>query len=277
MFHGFDYAAPRTLDDLLALLAKEGDAAAPLAGGTDLLVDSRAGIRKFKLAVDVKRVPDADALAFRKGEGLSIGMGVTMAALAADRDVRRRFPLLAEAALEVGSPQIRNRATVVGNLCTASPCADMGRALLALEAEVEIVSAKGARRLPLPAFWRGVKRTALEPGEIVSRAIVPAAWADAGGGNFKLKRIRGHDLAVASVTLAVAGGRVRVAAGSAAPTAVAVEKPLGVSADALAKAVDAAIEPIDDLRASADYRRHMIGVYVRRLAAAHATPGRGKR
>lgn len=274
----FDYASPRTLDELLDLLALHREKARLLAGGTDLLVDVRAGIRVFARAIDVKGVEGCGEISFRAKEGLSIGMGATMAALVADRDVRRRYPLLAEAALEVGSPQIRNRATVVGNVCTASPCADMGRALLALRAECEIASRRaGIRRLPIEEFWTGVKRTCLEPDECVTRVIVPAASADAAGGNEKLKRIRGHDLAVASVTLAVVGKRIRVAVGSAAPRAVAVDLPAGSSLEAILKAVDGAIKPIDDVRASAEYRRYMVGIFARRLAQRHAVSAKGRK
>lgn len=266
MTRPFDYAAPRSLDELLGLLARHRHDARLLAGGTDLLVDVRAGTRVFAHAIDVKRVAGAGEIVFRKGSGLEIGMAATMADLAADRDCVRRYPILVQAALEVGSPQIRNRATAVGNICTASPCADLGRALLALDAACEVASKRGGVRVvPLAEFWTGVKRTLLEPDECVTRLLVPAAWADASGGNEKLKRIRGHDLAVASVTLAAKGDLLRVAVGSAAPRVVVVEKPRATAVDAILKAVDQAIRPIDDVRASAEYRRYMVGVFTRRL------------
>lgn len=289
MFHKFDYAAPRSLDDLLALLDEFKADAKPLAGGTDLLVDARAGLHAFRLAVDTKRVPGAQAIAFDRREGLAIGMAATLDDLVRDPAVAKHYPYLAAAALHVGSHQIRCRATVVGNLCTASPCTDMGRALLAADARVEIAArGRKPRQLPLGEFIVGVKRTALAPGEVVTRVLVPADMAGAIAEHAKLKRIRGHDLAVASVTLlrrarsgdaARSGGRrdgqLRIVVGACAITPVLVELPDTTPLEKIVAAVDRAIKPIDDIRATADYRRHMVKTYVRRLHAKLAKTSKG--
>jgi carbon-monoxide dehydrogenase medium subunit len=266
MLHPFGYAAPATKKELLALLAKHKERAKLLAGGTDLLVGIRAGSLKPEIVVDLKKLPGIATISFSSKEGLSIGAGVLAGTLVADETVRSRFPLLADAASRLGSPQLRNRATVGGNLCTASPCADLGVALMALGASVEIVSEKGERVIPLSRFFTGVKKTVLGPTEYLSRIVVPADMAGAWSGMEKLKRIKGHDIALASVALVRTRNVMRVAVGSCAPTPVVTKDlPPGCSLSETQNAVRAILAPIDDLRASADYRVAMVEAYVERI------------
>lgn len=266
MLHPFSYVAPRDKAELLRLLEREGSEIRLLAGGTDLLVELRLAKTPPNCLVDTKKLAELAGIHWNDAEGLSIGARVSCRELLASELVRDRFPLLIDAAGRLGSPQLRNRATVVGNLCTASPCADMGTALLALGAHVELESHRGVRRLPLREFFVGVKKTAIAPDELVTRAIVAPHVAFAKGGMEKLKRIQGHDLALASVAVARTATELRIAIGACAPTPVALPVlAADASVESVAKAAQEAISPIDDVRASADYRRFMVGVYVKRL------------
>ena len=268
MLREFQYSAPRKREELLALLAARGAKAKILAGGTDLLVNIREGIISPALVVDLKKIPGFDRVEFDPREGLSIFPAVTINGLIADKIVSRKYPLLELAARQLGSHQVRNRATVIGNIANASPCADMAPPLLCLEAKVEIVSGKGSRLLPLKAFFTGVKKTVLKPDEMVERIVVPAELAAGRGGFLKLKRIKGHDLGIVSVALLKKGNLMRLAIGSAAPTPILLKDfkiatpPAVVCREALR-----AIRPIDDVRCRREYREFMVGVYIRRLIA----------
>ena len=162
--------------------------------------------------------------------------------------------------------QLRNRATVIGNIVTASPCGDMSSPLLCLDAEVELLSASGSRSMLLKEFITGVKKTQIKPEEIVSKIIVPTTFIDAAGGYEKLKRIKGHDLGVVAVTMIKTKKTMRVAVSSAAPTPVllpdfAPDTPVAE----IQKVAQAAISPIDDVRCTKEYRRFMVDIYIRRL------------
>lgn len=266
MLQEFFYEAPGTRDALFDVLKERGSGTRLLAGGTDLLVDIRAGLASPLLVVDIKKIREYHEISYGQKEGLSIGAAVRCSDVLRNNDIRERFPLIAEAAGQIGSPQIRNRATVVGNICTASPSADMAPVLLCLDASVEISSKKGSRVVPLKNFFAGVKKTALQSGEVVERITVPPAMAGAKGGIAKLKRIKGHDLALVSVALVKKGELMRVAIGACAPTPVLLKDfKAGASFEEVKSAAEKSIKPIDDVRASADYRLFMVGIYIRRL------------
>lgn len=264
---GFTYASPKTQPELLDLLAAEGANARVLAGGTDLLLSIRDGDVAPRVVADLKGVAGHADVRWSAEGGLLIGPAVTVNALAADETVRRRYPLLVEAAAQLASHALRNRATVVGNVCNASPCADMAPALLCLGARVRLASKAGRRAMPLAELFAGPKATRIRPGEYCERIEVPAETAGGRGGYLKLKRLKGHDLALVSVALFRFDGVLRAAVGSAAPTPIllAEMKPSARPAD-VARAVRKAVAPIDDLRASAEYRRHVAGVFAERLA-----------
>jgi carbon-monoxide dehydrogenase medium subunit len=266
MLHRFDYAAPRDRAELLDLLAARGRSAMLLAGGTDVLVNIRGGAVQPALVIDVKRVPGWSAITWSATEGLVIRPATTISALLRDPVVGARFPLLVACARDVASHQIRNRATVVGNIVNASPCTDMGPALLCLEASVSVASRRGAREIPMRDFFTGVKRTRLEPDEVLERIVVPAQSAAARGGYRKLKRINGHDLGIVGVAVMKHDGRLRLAVSSAAPTPVLVDGlQESTPADAVVDAVRTAISPISDIRCTKAYREHMVEIFVRRL------------
>ena len=267
MLQQFTYLAPRTHGELHGILADHGAAAALLAGGTDLLVNIRAGLAHPKFVVDAKKIEGFDRLEWTQGGGLVIHAGVTINAMLAEARICSDYPLLTACGRDLASHQIRNRATVVGNVVNASPCADMAPALLCLRARAIISSKRGERELPFSAFFKGVKKTAVAPDEWVERIVIPAASAGGRGGYYKLKRINGHDLGIVSVALCIErGGEMRLTVGSCAPTPVLIEGlDAALLADAVVAKVLAAISPISDVRATREYRLHMVESYVRRL------------
>lgn len=266
MNYEFTYLAPATRAELLELLSPGDPAVRVMAGGTDLLVNIRLGFQKPRVVVDLKKIPEHGRITWSNTEGLSIGPAVTVNQLLGDRVIAKRFPALVDAANQLASYQIRNRATVIGNLCNASPCADMAPPLLCLGAKLILTSQKGSRELPLEEFFIGPKRSVLEAGEYFERLIVPAAMQGARGGYRKLKRIQGHDIGLVSVELMIKNKLMRVAIGSAGPRPVlcrdfAAKEPISaVIADALER-----ISPIDDVRCSRDYRIFMVQTYIERL------------
>ncbi len=266
MNYEFSYLAPRSQDDLLEMLTSRNGRARILAGGTDLLVNIRAGLAKPEAVIDLKRVPGHDAVEYDDAKGLSVGPAVTISQLMEHAAVREKYPALVVAAETLASHQLRNRATVIGNLCNASPCADMAPPLLCLGARVHLRSKAGAREMPLAEFFTGVKRTRIRPDEYFERLVVPAAMAGAKAGFRKLKRVKGHDLAVVSVCLVKRKGQLRVAVGSAAPTPVFCgEFKSSTPVAKLVRAASKAVNPIDDVRGSAEYRLFMIEAYLRGL------------
>lgn len=265
MLHEFRYAAPRTAPELLDLLENEG--VALLAGGTDLLPNVRNGVLKPRLVVDVKKLPDSDRIRFG-ADGLEFGPAVTVNDVLRSKDARDKYPAFCACAHELASHQVRNRATVVGNVMNASPCSDTAPALLCLGARAVVRSKNGVRELPFDRFFAGPKKTRLEPGEFLEKVIVPASSAGAKGRYLKLKRIAGHDLGIVGVLMVEKDGELSFAVSSAAPTPVLVTGfRKGVAPDEAAAKVLAACSPISDVRATKEYREFMIGVYVRRLLA----------
>ncbi|MGD0593767.1 MAG: FAD binding domain-containing protein [Acidimicrobiales bacterium] len=262
----FKYRSPVLRAELLGILADHGEDARVLAGGTDLLVDVRNGFARPKVVVDLKRVEGFSDVSWSQAEGLIIRPAVTINDILQHAKVRDSYPLLVACAQDLASHQIRNRATVVGNVVNASPCADMAPALLCLGARAVISSRAGHRVVPFKDFFTGVKQTVLRPGEILEEIIVPPETATARGSYRKLKRIKGHDLGIVGVAAMKKDGLLRLGISSCAPTPLLVE---GLSeADPVEVAVTAAqlaIHPISDLRCSREYREHMVGVFVRRV------------
>ncbi len=275
MLGRFDYERPTSLAEAARLLAEGGPSAAVLAGGTDLLVDLRGGRRDVRLLIDVKRVDGLRRLDVDRQGGLTIGAAVSLNEILEHAVVRRTFPGLTQAAESIATYQLRNRATAVGNLCNASPAADLAPILLALGASIVAKSSQGDRSLEVSKFFAGVKKTALRPGEIAVEIRVPAPEPKLRSAFLKQQRLRGHDLAVVNVagTYAPSTGLLRLAFGSCAPTPIALA-PIdtnGIShpavVDEAARKALAAASPISDVRASAEYRRAVLPVLARRLTA----------
>jgi CO/xanthine dehydrogenase FAD-binding subunit len=261
----FKYRAPVARAELLALLA-DHEAVRVLAGGTDLLVDIRNGFAHPELVVNIKHVGGYGDIAFSSSDGLTLGPAVTINDVLRSQPIRDHYPLLVACAKDLASYQIRNRATVAGNVVNASPCSDMAPALLCLGASAVLSSRRGERVVPFTEFFEGVKRTVLQSDEVLERIVVPAQTADARGGYRKLKRIKGHDLGIVGVAVMKKDGLLRLGISSCAPTPLLVDRLTEDEAtDSVVAAARNAIHPISDLRCSAEYRAFMVEVYVRRL------------
>ncbi|MBP1706176.1 MAG: molybdopterin dehydrogenase, FAD-binding protein [Chloroflexi bacterium] len=281
----FLYERPTSVAEATALLAGAAGAARVLAGGTDLLVALRAGDARPRLVVDVKRIAGLADIGWTDDGGLVLGACVTAARIAADRRIREVFPALAEGAAAIGSLQVRSRATVGGNLVNASPCMDTAPPLLVLGAELTVAGPSDERSLPLAGFFTGVKQTVLGPADLVTAIRVPAPAPGSSSGFAKIKRGFGHDLALVNAAAAFDPGtrQIRLAIGSCGITPVLVPPledvepaadPAAIGERLAARALEH-ICPIDDVRASAEYRRDMAAVLCRRLAArVLAGPGR---
>lgn len=272
----FGYARPTTLSDAFALMRDVPDARL-LCGGTDLLVGLRKGTVHAPLVIDLKRVAELSA-GIREHEGvLRIGATTVLADLVDDESVRRRFPALVESARVVGSIQIRNRATLAGNLCNASPAADTAPALLVHDALVRVVGPTGGRRVPLPEFFVGPGRTALGPRELVSAVELPIPSEPVGAAFERMTRRRGVDLATVSVCCAVSTrGITTFGLGAVGPRPLRVVDESGTLADPTADAAAqgavlgrllAEATPISNVRASREYREAMLLVLARRALA----------
>ena len=266
----------------MGLLLAEDGVATVLSGGTDLLADVRAG-RDAGLVVDIKRIPGLSDITWEPDGTLILGACVLVQRVADDPRIRQTFPALADAAEHLGSYQVRNRATIAGNLGNASPCADNAPPLLVLNARVRVASPAGLREVPLDGFIRNVKKTALERGEIITALVVPPPEPGLRTAFLKIKRVRGHDMALvnAAGALVPSTREIRLAIGSAACTPVLVHGlegacPEGAAADAvgarLAEIAQRSLSPINDVRASAEYRRDMVTLLCRRIAHALLEP-----
>jgi CO/xanthine dehydrogenase FAD-binding subunit len=271
----FTYARPSTLADAIGLLQARGDAAVLLAGGTDLIIGLRDGSVRSAVVVDVKGIRELEPGIRSDGDRLVIGALAVMEDIARDARVRADFPALAEAATYVGSVQIRNRATLPGNICNASPAADTSPALLVYGAVVVAAGPGGSRRIPIDDFLVGPGVTALAPGEIVTAVELPLPRQRRGSVHLRRTRRRGHDLA--SVTLACAvsqDGGVRLAYGSLGPRPLLVTDDSGVLLGSGASAGDrtavldgmlaAASPSARSMRASPEYRLAMLRVLAER-------------
>jgi len=269
--HTFAYARPTTLAEAVALLEAHGPDARLLAGGTDLVIRLRNGTARPAVVIDVKRIAELCS-AIRADDGrLVISAGTVMADVAADDRVRRSFPALAEAAAVVGSVQIRNRATLAGNVCNASPAADTAPALLVYDAVVVAEGPGGTRRIPVDDFFVRSGVTTLARGELVIAIELPLPARRMGAVHMRRTRRRGHDLASVTLCCGVDDvGVTRIAYGSVGPRPVLVVDESGVLADPAAP--DEAKAPIFErmfadaspstrsMRASPEYRLAMLRV-----------------
>ena len=282
----FELALPQSLDDCLKILAQHGGRARPVAGGTDLLPQMKNGVLKPALVVDLSGI--ARLRQMQNGDGLRIGAGVTARELEVSPAARGAYLAIAESAALVGSLQVRNLATIGGNLCNAAPSADMAPPLLALEAEAVVAGLRGERRVPIADFFTGVRKTVLAPDELLVELVVPPPGPHSGGQYLRHTPRRELDIAVVGVAsqLTLADGRctrARIALASVAPTpvrAVAAERSLegqAVTPAAIERAATLAVEaakPISDQRGSAEFRRHLVRVLTRRtLATARERAG----
>ena len=285
------YHSVSSIDDALALLAEHGRAARIVAGGTDLIIELERGQHpQLQVLIDITRVPGLDDISLENGT-ITLGPLVTHNHVVGSQLIRDRALPLAQASWEVGAPQIRNRATIAGNLITASPANDTITPLIALGAELTLQSTRGQRQLRLDDFYSGFRQTVLQPDELLRAIHLPALGERERGIFLKLGLRRAQAISVVDAALVltfhadatVAGARI--ALGSVAPTIVRVPpaedflrgKQLrpAVIAEAARIAGDKPA-PIDDVRGSAAYRSEMVKVLVakalRRLAADEFDP-----
>lgn len=270
---------PTTLDEAVSMLA-DRPGSLVLAGGTDAMVEVNMGHRRPGHVVAVNRVDELRSWTYdRSAASLRIGAAVTYSELM-ESPLAELVPALADASRTVGSPQIRHAGTIGGNLGTCSPAGDGLPVLSALDAVVHLVSTRGERSLPVAEFMLGVKHTALEPDELISGVTVPVLQGWQGYSKVGVRNAMVIALATACVAVDTPGHTVRLAIGSVGTTVIRCTEAEAFAADAVdfgtrTASVDvimrfgeiaaATSRPIDDHRATAEYRRHAIGVLARRL------------
>ncbi len=288
VLHEFSYEAPTTIEQAVSLLAADGDGARPLCGGTDILIQMRAGVRRPARLVDVKGIPDLRRLSFDPKSGLRLGAAVPCIEIFESPPMHQHYPGLTEAAHLIGSAQIQSRASVGGNLCNGSPAADTTPALIVLGATAHVTGPGGSREVAVEDFVVSPGRTVLRPGELLVEFRVPPPRPHSSDCYLRLIPRNEMDIAVvgvgASVTLE--GERcvaARIALGAVGPTPIlarqAGEALVGKKLDAAAlgeaaKLASAASRPIDDMRGTAEYRRHVVAVLTRRALAGAAERAR---
>lgn len=275
-----EYQAPATLAEAVELLAGADKKARVLAGGTDLLVQLRDRVNDPHLIVDLKKIPGMTEARLDK-DGLHLGPAMCCAELTARSDIKAVYPGFIEAAWLIGSTQVQGRASVGGNLCTASPAGDTIPAMLALGARCRILGPKGARSLAAEDFVEGVQKNALKKGEILESIFLPRPAPGSADAYLRFIPRTEMDIAAASagvsLTLDEQGvcQAARVAIGAVAPTALlvpaAAEALIGSKLDdavleAAGKAASAAAKPITDKRGTVEFRTHVVGVLTRRSA-----------
>ncbi len=270
----FDYVKLTSLAAASQFLAEHAGEARPFMGGTDVFVRMRDGFWKEKYIVDVKGLDGMDEITFDPATGLTIGASVNMNRVIASPEVNQHYPVLAEAAHTVASYQLRTRATIVGNVCNASPAGDTIGACLVLNGTLRVHGVDGVREEPLSTFFVGPGQTVLKPGDIATAVSFPLPPEGYAARYIKLGRNAIGDLAIVGVAAlgypdssAPSGYRFRLALASVAPVplvptqaeAILAEKPIteATIAEAARAAMDACT-PIDDVRGSARYRKLMV-------------------
>jgi carbon-monoxide dehydrogenase medium subunit len=288
--HAITYEAPKSLEQALSLLAAAGEKGRVLAGGTDLLIQMRAGIRTPERLIDVKTIPELQVLSFTPHEGLRLGAAVPCYRIVEDPLVKHHYPGLVEAAGLIGSVQIKNRCSVGGNLCNGSPAADTTPALIALGAVCYVASPRGTRTVAVEDFVVSPGRTVLQPDELLVELRIPAPRPHSADCYQRFIPRNEMDIAVVGVGAAVTlEGDVctaaRIGLGAVAPTplfareasAALVGTPLHDAAIATAAALAQKIaRPITDMRGTAEYRLHLVGVLTRRVLQVAAERARRK-
>lgn len=284
----FDYASPASLAEALSLLAEHGERARLLAGGTDLLVQMRAGRRTPDLVIDIKNIAELNELAYNPSGGLTLGAAVPCYKIYGNTQVTAAYPALNDVASLIGGTQIQGRASIGGNLCNAAPSADAIPALIALRAKCRIAGANGEREVAAEDFCTAPGMTVLAANEILVSLRLPPPSANAGARYIRFIPRNEMDIAVAGagVSVDLENGNfraARIALAAVAPTPLYVKaagdflagKPVSDEniEQAAAIARDAA-KPITDMRGTIAYRKHISGVLTRR--ALHDAVARAK-
>jgi aerobic carbon-monoxide dehydrogenase medium subunit len=276
----FDYFEPGSVRESCALLDKHGEDARVIAGGTALLIWMRMKLLNPRVVISLAKLPDFDSIRFDPKNGLTIGAGARHRDIELHPAVREHYPLLHETFQKVAQPRIRNMATIGGNLCQGDPLTDPGASLLALDAEVELASSKGIRTVPMAEFFVDYYQTTIEDGEILTEICVPPPVSGLRWSHIKFLPRSQEDFATVGVALALrlrgdTCDEVRLALNSVAPTILRArraeeilrkQKITDKLISEMAEVASSETDPIDDNRGSAEYKREMVKVLVRRAA-----------
>lgn len=288
----FEYQAPTSITEAIALLSDKGKKAHLLAGGTDLLIQLRRGLFAPDLLVDIKKIPELNRITFDPAAGLTVGAAVTCAQLCEHADAHRLYPGLIDAASIIGGAAIQGRATLGGNLCNAAPSADSVPAMIVLNATCTIAGPEGSRTMPADAFCTAPGKTVLGEAEMLVSIHFPLPTPNSGACYRRFTPRREMDIAVAGAGVWVALSDdygisdARIALSAVAPTPLFVE-PAGAvlagqapSEAAFTEAAELARQaasPIEDVRGTEAQRRHLVGVLVTRALRGAVSRARGEK
>lgn len=275
----FDYLEPATLSEAFSLLEQHGDNARVIAGGTSLIIWMRQRLLMPKVVIGLGRIPEFDTITFDRQQGLRIGAGARHRDIELSPAVKQHYPLLHETFRKVAQPRIRNMGTIGGNLAGGDPLTDPGASLIALDAELTLASSNARRTVSVEDFFVDYYQTALEPGELLTEIRVPPPQRP-GWSHIKFTPRSVEDFATVGVAMTLRGKTgscedVRLALNSVASTIVRAKRAEDVlrgqrlSDDLLREAGEIAateVDPMDDNRGSADYKRDLVKVLVRRAA-----------
>jgi len=278
--YAFDYVAPQTVEEAVAVLSENGSDARMLAGGSDIIAQLKEGRREVKVLVDVKKIPAANELAFNSRQGLTIGAGVSCCDIYENEHVASNYPALVDSTELIGSIQIQGRATIGGNLCNASPAADTIPTLIVLGATAKIAGLGGVREVAVEDFCTAPGQTVLQGGEFLVSLHFPPPAANSGAYFLRFIPRNEMDIAVvnAAASVVLDAGKnafesARIAVGAVAP--VPLYLPAAGAALAGSDVSDQSIEmaaeiarqsarPITDMRGTIEQRVHLAGVLTRR-------------
>ena len=269
----FEYFEPETIGEAVSLLEKYGRGAAVLAGGTDLLIRMKKGEMEPKCLINVMAIKELNYI--KEDGGLHIGAATSLRKIEKSKIVAEKYSALYEGIKSLGKVQVRNMATLAGNICNASPAADTATPLLSLSAKVKITSSKGDRAIPLGEFFVGPGKTVLQPNELVAEIQIPTPPKTAGSSFLKISRVSA-DLSKVNVAAMVerAGGickSCKIALGAVAPTPMSMKRAEGIlngmkfdeeTVRSAARAASEDIKPITDVRSTAEYRKEVSKVLV---------------
>ncbi len=274
----FEYLEPKSLKEACELLEQHPDDAKIIAGGTALLIWMRMRLLNPRLVISLEKIPDFNYIRYDKKDGLRIGAGARHREIELAPVVQSHYPLLHETFRKVAQPRIRNMGTIGGNLCQGDPLTDPGASLIALDAEITLTHNKQKRTLPLEEFFVDYYQTDLRPGEILTEIHVPPPIKPLGWSHIKFTPRSEEDFATVGIALTVRGQRdlcedIRLALNSVAPTILRAKRAENVLRgnkvtdgllQEMGETAAAEVDPMDDNRGSAEYKREMVKVLARR-------------
>jgi CO/xanthine dehydrogenase FAD-binding subunit len=276
----FSYQAPSSLQEAAMLLSNRDLPARAMAGGTDLLVQLRAGRLDLNLIVDIKRIPETNQLTYDPVEGLTLGSAVTCCRVYEDQTIRELYPALIDSASLIGGVAVQGRATIGGNVCNAAPSGDTLPTLMVLEARCRIFGPGGERILAVEQFFSGPGNNVLEQGELLVSLHIPPPSPNSGARYLRFIPRNEMDIAVVGVGAKVGLSddlrkivSARIALGAVAPTPILIREagdaligkaPTEESFNQAAAVAQEAACPITDMRGTIAYRRHLVGILVKR-------------